>query len=117
MTTSDPTPPYAPPGNSPNGQSASDREGGRRRRSRRARTSSDASSSLESEADTSTVFARASELVNAVVGRIRRQPYASMAVAGGVGFVVGGALSFRAGRVVLAAAARHVSRELLTQIS
>ncbi len=125
MTTSDPMPPNTPPGNSPNGQSASDRnnDSDRRKRSRRARSSSDAPSDVQGEQgeqgepDAPSAFARASDLVNAVVARIQRQPYASMAVAGGVGFVVGGALSFRAGRVVLAAAARHMSRELFRQVS
>jgi hypothetical protein len=56
------------------------------------------------------------ELAEAIVRRIRRRPLTSLAVAIGVGFVVGGALSFRAGRVALAAAARHVARELLKQV-
>jgi len=38
---------------------------------------------------------------------------ASLALALGAGFVVGGAFCFRAGRIVLAAAARHIARELL----
>jgi hypothetical protein len=33
-----------------------------------------------------------------------------------VGIVVGGALSFRAGRIALAAAARHVAHEVLKQV-
>jgi hypothetical protein len=113
MTTSDTTAPYAPPANSPNNQNASDREGERRRRSRRAKSSND---SQAMEPDEPGTLARASELLDAVVARIRRQPYASMAIAGGAGFVLGGALSFRAGRVVLAAATRHVGRELFRQV-
>jgi hypothetical protein len=59
---------------------------------------------------------RVSSLTKAVVRRIRRQPLTSLFVMIGAGFVVGGALSFRAGRVVLVAAARHVGRELLKQV-
>lgn len=55
-------------------------------------------------------------LSRAVLQRICRRPLASLAVAIGVGFVVGGALSFRAGRVALAVAARHVAREVLKQV-
>lgn len=121
MTTSDPTPSYASSGNSPDGQTASDRnESDRRRRARRARSSNESpsdSQDAQAGSDASGAFSRASELLNATVARIQRQPYASMAIAGGVGFVVGGALSFRAGRVVLGAAARHMSHELFKQIS
>jgi hypothetical protein len=48
--------------------------------------------------------------------RIRREPLKALAVAVGAGFVIGGAMSFRAGRLLLAAAARHVTRELLKQL-
>jgi hypothetical protein len=48
--------------------------------------------------------------------RIRREPLKALAVALGAGFVIGGALSFRAGRLLLAAGARHVTRELLKQL-
>jgi hypothetical protein len=114
MTTSDPTPPYGSAANSPNGQAGSDRgDDDRRGRSRRSKGSSE---DPQTGADVSGALARASELLDAVVARIRRQPYASMAVAGGVGFVIGGALSFRAGRVVLGAATRHVGRELFKQV-
>jgi hypothetical protein len=123
MTTSDPTPPYGTPANSPNGQTASDRsESDRRRRSRRAKSSSESPGESQTESEesgalgVSGALARANELLDAVVARVRRQPYAAMAVAGGVGFVLGGALSFRAGRVVLAAATRHVGRELFKQV-
>jgi hypothetical protein len=60
--------------------------------------------------------ARFTELVTGIVGNIRRRPLGSLAVALGVGFVVGGALSFRIGRLTLAAAARHIGRELLKQV-
>ncbi len=59
---------------------------------------------------------RAGGLTRAVMQRIRRRPLASLAVAVGAGFVVGGALSFRAGRIALRAAARHVAREVLKQL-
>ena len=51
-----------------------------------------------------------------ILGRIRQRPLMSIAAAVGVGFVVGGALTFRAGRLALAAAARHVARELMKQV-
>jgi hypothetical protein len=60
--------------------------------------------------------ARVSDLSRAVEHRIRSRPLVSLAVAVGVGFVIGGALSFRAGRIALAAAARHLARELLKQV-
>jgi hypothetical protein len=60
--------------------------------------------------------ARVLELIAAVARRIRRRPLAALAVGVGVGFVIGGALSFRAGRLLLAAGARQVARELLKQL-
>lgn len=60
--------------------------------------------------------ARLTGLSRAVVGRIRGRPFASLAFAIGVGFVVGGALSFRTGRITLAAAVRHIAREVLKQV-
>jgi hypothetical protein len=60
--------------------------------------------------------ARVSSLAVAFSGRVRKRPLTSLAVAIGVGFVVGGALSFRAGRLALTAAARHLARELLKQV-
>ena len=60
--------------------------------------------------------ARVSDISRALFERIRRRPLASLAVALGVGIVVGGALSFRAGRIALAAAARHVAHEVLKQV-
>ncbi|HXN33840.1 MAG TPA: hypothetical protein VN894_18350 [Polyangiaceae bacterium] len=59
---------------------------------------------------------RAGNLARAMIGRIRRRPIASLAVAAGLGFVIGGALSFRGGRIALGAAARHVAREVLKQV-
>jgi hypothetical protein len=59
---------------------------------------------------------RLRELAAALGRRIRRRPIASLLAAIGIGFVVGGALSFRAGRIALAAAGRHVGRELLKQV-
>lgn len=118
MTTSDPTPAYAPPTNSPNGSTASDRGDNQRRRSRRGRGASGAQDEEggPGEGVQGSTLERASELLDAVVSRIRRQPYVSVAVAGWIGFVLGGALSFRAGRVVLAAATRHMGRELFKRV-
>jgi ElaB/YqjD/DUF883 family membrane-anchored ribosome-binding protein len=59
---------------------------------------------------------RVSNFAASVAARIRQQPYVSLAIAGGVGFVVGGALSFRAGRVVLVAAARQIGRQLINDV-
>lgn len=59
---------------------------------------------------------RVLELARAVARRIEQRPLTALAAAVGVGFVVGGALSFRAGRIALAAAARHVARELFKQV-
>jgi hypothetical protein len=59
---------------------------------------------------------RFDDLARSLARRIRRRPMASLALAVGVGFAVGGALTFRAGRLTLAAAARHVARELLKQM-
>jgi hypothetical protein len=59
---------------------------------------------------------RFDDLARDLARRIRRRPMASLALAVGVGFALGGALTFRAGRLTLAAAARHVARELLKQL-
>ncbi len=59
---------------------------------------------------------RVLSILDAVARRIRNQPLAAIAVAIGAGFVLGGALSFRAGRVLVTAGARHLSRELLKQL-
>jgi hypothetical protein len=47
---------------------------------------------------------------------IRRRPLASLAIAVGVGFVVGGALSSRGGRIALAAATSHFAHQLLKRV-
>jgi hypothetical protein len=60
--------------------------------------------------------ARVLELIAAVVRRIRRRPLVALAVGVGMGFAIGGALSFRAGRLLLAAGARRAARELLKQL-
>jgi hypothetical protein len=60
--------------------------------------------------------ARWREFVRAASDRIRERPLASLGVGLGLGFLIGGALSFRAGRIALAAAARHVAREILKQV-
>jgi hypothetical protein len=60
--------------------------------------------------------ARFADLALAIARRIRERPVTSLAVAIGVGFVVGGALSIRAGRIALAAAVRHIGREVLKQV-
>jgi hypothetical protein len=56
------------------------------------------------------------ELIEAMARRIRRRPLAALAVGAGIGFVIGGALSSRTGRLLLAAGARHVVREVLKQL-
>ncbi len=56
------------------------------------------------------------ELIDAIGRRIRRRPLAALAVGVGIGFVVGGAMSFRAGRILLAAGMRRAARELLKQL-
>jgi hypothetical protein len=66
--------------------------------------------------DPALVGARALELARALYTRIRERPLTSLAVAVGVGFLVGGALSFRAGRLALVAAARRVAQEVLKQV-
>lgn len=60
--------------------------------------------------------ARVSTVARAIARHIRSRPLTSIAVTVGVGFVVGGALSFRTGRIALGAAARHLARELLKQL-
>lgn len=56
------------------------------------------------------------ELVDAIERNIRRRPLTAIACGIGAGFVIGGALSSRAGRLLLAAGARHAARELLKQL-
>jgi hypothetical protein len=60
--------------------------------------------------------ARVLELLDALARRIRRKPMTALTVALGAGFVIGGALSSRVGRAMLAAGARHVVREVLKQL-
>ena len=60
--------------------------------------------------------ARIRELIDAVGRGIRRRPLAAVVVGLGIGFVIGGALSFRAGRILLAAGARGAARGLLKQL-
>jgi hypothetical protein len=60
--------------------------------------------------------ARASALARGVVERIRERPLTSIVAALGIGFVVGGALSFRMGRTALRVATRYVARELLKAV-
>jgi hypothetical protein len=62
------------------------------------------------------VGAQALERGRALRVRILERPLTSLAVAVGVGFLVGGALSFRAGRFALVAAARRVAQEVLKQV-
>ncbi len=79
-------------------------------RRRRSLAASGVGSDLEGQ------HARVLELIAAVARRIRRRPLAALAIGAGLGFVIGGALSFRAGRLLLAAGARQVARELLKQL-
>ncbi len=60
--------------------------------------------------------ARAAALGRAVGRAIRARPLAAITLAAGLGFLVGGVLSFRAGRFVLFSGGRHVARELLKQL-
>jgi hypothetical protein len=59
---------------------------------------------------------RLEELGRALARHVRDRPVASLVAAVGAGFVVGGALSFRAGRVALAVAVRRLAREVLKQL-
>ncbi|HXX69666.1 MAG TPA: hypothetical protein VEK07_20960 [Polyangiaceae bacterium] len=59
---------------------------------------------------------RIADFARALAERIMARPVTAGVLAVGVGFVVGGALSCRAGRMALAAAGRHVLRELLKQV-
>ncbi len=56
------------------------------------------------------------DLADSVARQIRQRPLTAVAVAIVVGFAGAGGLSFRAGRIVLASAARHAARELLKQL-
>jgi hypothetical protein len=59
---------------------------------------------------------RIADLLDAAVRFARARPYPAIAAALVAGFVVGGALSFRAGRVLLAAGGRQLGQELLKQL-
>ena len=69
----------------------------------------------ESE-DIAVVGARALELARVLGARIRERPLTSLAVAVGIGFLVGGALSFRVGRFALVAAAGRVAQEVFNRV-
>jgi len=60
--------------------------------------------------------ARVGDLIAAVVRFARARPYSAIVAAMAVGFVVGGALSFRGGRMLLAAGARQAGQDLLKQL-
>ena len=55
-------------------------------------------------------------IVQAVTRRVHERPLTAVAAMVALGVVVGGGLSFRLGRVLLAAASRHVVREVLKQV-
>jgi hypothetical protein len=55
-------------------------------------------------------------LVHAVARRVRERPLTAVAAAVALGVIVGGGLSFRLGRLLLASASRHVAREVLKQV-
>ena len=57
-----------------------------------------------------------SAIARAVKRRVHERPLTAVAAAVVVGLVVGGGLSFRLGRLLLAAASRHVVREVLKQV-
>jgi hypothetical protein len=55
-------------------------------------------------------------IARAVKQRVHERPLTAVAAAVAVGLIVGGGLSFRLGRLLLAAASRHVVREVLKQV-
>jgi ElaB/YqjD/DUF883 family membrane-anchored ribosome-binding protein len=55
-------------------------------------------------------------IARAVKRRVHERPLTAVAAAVAVGLIVGGGLSFRLGRLLLAAASRHVVREVLKQV-
>ena len=59
---------------------------------------------------------RFGELADTIVRFVRARPFPALAAAVGAGFVIGGALSFRTGRVLAAAGARQAVQELLKQL-
>jgi dienelactone hydrolase len=60
--------------------------------------------------------ARVADLVGAVVRFARARPYAALGAAMLAGFAVGGALSWRGGRVMLTAGMKQAGSELLKQL-
>jgi hypothetical protein len=56
------------------------------------------------------------EIGRALLRRVRQRPFGAVVAAVSAGFVIGGALSFRAGRIALGTVARQVARELLKQV-
>jgi hypothetical protein len=59
---------------------------------------------------------RLADVARAIVRHVRRRPLSAVGVAVAAGFVIGGGLSFRAGRTAITAVGRHVLRELLKQL-
>ena len=59
---------------------------------------------------------RIAELVGVFGRHIAARPLTSTLIAMGAGFVLGGALSFRAGRMALAVLGRHAFREVLKEV-
>jgi hypothetical protein len=59
---------------------------------------------------------RVAELIGAFRRRIAVRPLTSTLLALGAGFVLGGALSFRAGRMALAIVGRHAMQEVLKEL-
>lgn len=60
--------------------------------------------------------ARLGDAAEGLASTIRNRPTEALLSIAGLGFILGGALTFRAGRVALGAALRHASRELLKQL-
>jgi ElaB/YqjD/DUF883 family membrane-anchored ribosome-binding protein len=60
--------------------------------------------------------ARLVTALRAMAERIRERPLTSIAAAIAIGFVIGGASSFRTGRLTLSVAARHVARQILKAV-
>jgi hypothetical protein len=60
--------------------------------------------------------ARLVTALRAMAERIRERPLTSIAAAIAIGFVIGGASSFRTGRLTLSVAARHLARQVLKAV-
>jgi hypothetical protein len=60
--------------------------------------------------------ARIADLLAAIVRFAKARPYAAVGATAIAGFVVGGALSFRGGRVLLAAGVKNAGQELLKHL-